>query len=167
MEMYLVGKVLKPQGIKGEVKAEIITSFPEHFNELEKLFLKRDRYEPIEIEHSRISGSFAYLKLSGIGSRNDAELLRNELLYIPESSLYALDNDEYYHHHLVGLKVFSESQDDLGIVSGIESYPGNDVLVCQGSGENEFLVPVVKEIVLEIDVEAGKIVINKLDGLVD
>lgn len=163
--MYLVGKVLKPQGVKGEVKAEVITSFPEHFNALKGLYIKKQNYEPLEIESRRVSANFVFLKFRGIESRKDAENLRNDYLYIPEESLYSLKEDEFYTHQLVGLRVYSEENDYIGEILEVESYPASDILIVRGSNEEEHLIPVVKDIIREIDVKSQKVIIHLIEGL--
>ena len=163
--MYIVGKILKPQGIKGEVKIEVITSFPEHFNDLNGLYIKRDDFEPLEIEDRRFSKNFVFLKFKEIQSRDDAEALRGTYLYIPEKELYSLDEDEFYYHQLIGLKVFSEENDYIGEILEIENYPENDVLVVRDINKEKHLIPLVKDIIREIDVESQKVKIRLIEGL--
>ena len=163
--MFIIGKVLKPQGIKGEVKAEVITSFPEHFNDLTGLYIKKEEYEILEIESRRFSKNFVFLKFKEIQTRSDAETLRNAYLYIPEEELHTLEEDEFYTHQLIGLKVFSDENVYIGEILEVESYPVNDVLIVKGSNKEEHLIPVVKDIVREIDVESQKVTIHLIDGL--
>ena len=163
--MYIVGRILKPQGIKGEVKTEVITSFPEHFNDLNELFIKKDSFEPIEIESRRFSNKFVFLKFKGIESRNDAEILRNEYLFVPEKELFSLEEDEFYNHQLIGLKVYSEENDYIGEILEIENYPEHDVLVVKDSNKEEHLIPFVKDIIREVDVESQKVKIHLIEGL--
>ncbi len=163
--MYVVGKILKAQGIKGEVKAEVITSFPEHFNDLDCLYIKKNDYEPLEIENRRLAKNFVFLKFKKIKSRNDAEALRDAYLYIPEKELHSLEEDEFYYHQLIGLKVFSEENDYIGEILEIENYPVNDVLVVKDSDKQKHLIPLVKDIIREIDVKSQKVKIRLIDGL--
>ena len=163
--MFIVGRVLKPQGIKGEVKVEVITSFPEHFNNLNGLYIKKNEYELLEVESRRFSKHFVLIKFKNIETRNDAESLRNEYLYIPEEELYSLGKDEFYNHQLIGLKVFSEEEDIIGEIVEVESYPENDVLIVKDSNKQEHLIPVVKDIIREIDVESQKVIIHVIEGL--
>jgi len=163
--MYLIGKILKPQGIKGEVKVEIITSFPEHFEELAEVYLDDSANSAIEIEKSRFAKSFVYIKFKNIQSRNDAETLKNKYLYIHESDLYPLEDDEFYHHQIIGLKVFSEEDRYIGKIIDVETYPENDMLIIKSEDKEIHLVPVVKEIIKNVDIESQKVTIKLLDGL--
>ena len=163
--MYVVGKVLKPQGIKGELKVEVVTSFPEHFNELEELYLADKNKVPLKIESVRLAEGVVFIKFEGVHSRSEADLLRNEYLYISEKDLYPLQKDEFYSHQLVGLYVFSENGERIGIVENVENYPANDVLVVKSQKGEYFMIPAVKEIIKEIDIKSGKVIIVVLEGL--
>ncbi len=163
--MFIIGKVLKPQGIKGEVKVEVITSFPEHFNDLAELYIEKENYEVLKIESRRVSKNFAFIKFLGFQSRDDAETLRNHYLYIPSENLYSLEEDEFYYHQLIGLKVYSEENVYIGKILEIEKYPVNDILVVKDSNNDEHLIPLVKDIIREIDVESQKVTIHLIEGL--
>ncbi|KAA3608433.1 MAG: 16S rRNA processing protein RimM [Calditrichaeota bacterium] len=163
--MYLIGKVLKPQGIKGEVKTEIITSFPEHFEELSEVFLDEDANIAIEIEKTRFAKNFVYIKFRNIQSRNEAEKLRNKNLYIPESELFPLEDDEFYHHQIIGLDAVSEQGDYIGKITDVETYPENDMLIIKSKDKMTHLVPVVKELIKDVDIESQIVTIKVIDGL--
>jgi len=166
--MYLVGRVLKPQGIKGEVKAEIITSFPGHFKELKQLYIKEDdRWQAWSVESVRLTGRFVYIKFTDLHSRNDAEKLRNQELFIEQGDLTPLEEDAYYVHDLIGLVVENEAGQRLGSVMNVENYPANDVYVMRGEDGSEQLIPAIKEVVLRIDLQAGKMIIREMEGLFD
>ncbi len=165
--MYAVATVLKPQGIKGEVKVEVLTSFPEHLEEIETLYLKGEDYKALTVEATRFSNRFAFIKFSEINDRNQAELLRGHDLCIPEDELYELEEDEFYQHELEGLQVFDEQGVLLGVVKRVENYPANDILVVEDRFGKEQMVPAVKEFVRQVDVENRKIVIRVMDGLFD
>jgi 16S rRNA processing protein RimM len=163
--MYIVGKILKPQGIKGEVKIEVITSFPEHFNSLKDLFIKKGEYKSLHIESVRLEKSFAFIKFSEIQSRNEAETFRGFYLYIPEDGLQPLNEDEYYHHQLNGMQVFSEDNVYIGKITAVESYPQNDVLVVKNIYGISHLIPMVKDIVRRVDIKSQKVTIHIIEGL--
>jgi 16S rRNA processing protein RimM len=163
--MFIIGKVVKPQGIKGEIKAEIITSFPEHFEHLVTIYIKRDDFVKLALENSRLSGNFVFLKFRGFNSRNDAENLRDNYLYIPDEELIPLENDEYYHHQLIGLNVYDQDDSFLGIVKDIESYPSNDILNIESKDKKTYLIPVVKDFIKKVDIKSQKVVVHVVEGL--
>jgi len=163
--MFVVGKVVKPQGVKGEVKARVITSFPEHFEQLSALYIEQNEYKKFNIEDMRLSGSFVFIKFKNIDTRDDAENLRNKYLYIPAEELYPLEDDEFYHHQLLGLKVYDQDNVYLGVVKEIESYPVNDILVVENEKKKIYLIPVVKDFIKEIDIESQKVTVHVVEGL--
>jgi 16S rRNA processing protein RimM len=166
--MYSIGKIVKPQGIKGEVKAEIITSFPEHFLELDELSIDfNGKLEVRSIESVRISDKFAFIKFGGINDRNAAELLRNKMLLIPEEELVQLENDEFYIHHLVGMKVYDEEDTLLGTVTDVVQNISGDIFVMKSPDNIEVLIPAVKDFVREVSREKNRITIRVIEGLLD
>ena len=166
--MYLVGKVLKPQGIKGEVKAEIITTFPNHFYSIQKIYIRHgDNWQIHAPESVRVSGRFVFIKFEGIDSIHDAEPLRNKDLYIDHDDLIEPQTDEYYVHDLIDMKVFDEQDQYLGEIAAVESYPANDVYVLRRVGLPDASIPALKEIVKRIYLGEKKMVIRVIDGLLD
>ena len=163
--MFIIGKVVKPQGIKGEVKAGIITSFPEHFEHLSYIYIEEDEYVKFEVEKTRLSKNSVFIKFKEIQTRNDAENLRNKYLYIPGEELYPLEDDEFYHHQLLGLKVYDQDNIYLGIVKDVEPYPENDILNVESENNKIYLIPVVKDFIKEVNIESQKVTIQVVEGL--
>ena len=165
--MFLIGRVLKPQGLKGEVKVEIISSFPDRFLSLKKVFWESPGPAETEIETVRVQAGFAFIKFVGVNNRNDAGKLRDKELFIPEDALHKLDENSFYLHELTGLDVVNRIGEKIGVLKSVESYPANDVFVVQRTGGTEVLIPAVKEIIDQVDIPSAKIVVNQIDGLLD
>lgn len=166
--MYTIGRIAKPQGIKGEVKAEIITSFPEHFLDLNELYIDiNSKLQAYPIENVRLSGRFVYIKFSDIQTRNDAELLRNKELLIPDDELTPLDDNEFYIHNLVGMDVYDENGTLLGQISSVVQNKSGDIYVMKNPDNTEILIPAVKDFIHEINLDKKRIVIRVIDGLLD
>lgn len=156
-----VGRVLAPRGLRGEIKVHPLTDSPEHLSPGRTLFLAG---EGRTVQAARWQKGFALLKLSGIDDREAAEALRGLYLELPESELAPLAEGQYYRYQLVGLRVESTEGETLGRVASVFSTPANDVLVVQGE-KGEVLVPAVDEIVKEVDVAGGRIVVEAVPGL--
>lgn len=166
--MYIIGKVLKPKGLKGELKVEIITSFPEHFLDLKEVNIKNDlNWKTYPVAAASLRDRFAFLKLKGIDSIKSAEALRNQFLYISEQDLTALAENEFYQHDLVGLQVFDEQDNLLGEIIDVESYAANDVYVLKDPQGKEHLLPAIEDVIRSVDIARGKMIICKLDGLME
>ncbi len=166
--MFIVGKVLKPQGTNGSVKVEIITSFPEHFLDLKQVYIeKENKKQAYSIEQVRLSNRFVFIKFIGIDTIDQAEQLRDHYLYITQEDLTPLGEDEYYIHQLVGLKVYDEQGQFLGVLKDVLSYASNDVYVVESESKKEIMVPAVKSIIKKVDLKAGTMTIHLMEGLTD
>ncbi len=164
--MYIVGRVIKPKGLKGELKVEIITSFPEHFQELAEVSVKNGlEWQTYSLKAVQLRDRFAIVKLAGIESIEQAEMLRNQFLYISAADLTPLNEDEFYVHDLIGLTVCDEQGNELGLIVDVESYISNDVYVLKGTDGKEHLLPAAKDVVLAVDMKQKKMTIRLMEGL--
>jgi 16S rRNA processing protein RimM len=116
------------------------------------------------IESARWQKGMAYLRLSGIDDREAAAELGGRLLSIPESELEPLPEGQYYRFQLIGLSVVSRDGEELGRVTEVLSTGANDVYVVRGE-RGELLLPATDEVVREIDLETGRMLIDVLPGL--
>lgn len=166
--MYLIGYILKPQGLKGEVKVESVTPYLERFNRLDRVFLQlKEKKQAYSIENARVSDRFVYLKFAEINSRDDAELLRTAEVLIEEKDLIQPAQDEYFVHDLIGCQVISENNDVIGVLSDVVQMSSNDVYVVKNGEGIEILIPATKEIVKRVNVEQKQIIIHMLEGLLE
>jgi 16S rRNA processing protein RimM len=116
------------------------------------------------IESARWQKGLVYLRLSGIDDREAAAELGGRLLAIPESELEPLPEGQYYRFQLIGLSVVSREGEELGRVTEVLSTGANDVYVVHGD-RGEFLLPATDQVVREIDLETGRMLIDVLPGL--
>lgn len=120
MDYFEIGKILKPQGIKGELKIESYLENIDRFNSFSHIyFFRNGSYEEHKIKSSRTPDGFIYVMLEDCRSRNDAELLRNWPVYIHRSQARPLDEDEDYIADLIGLKILDENNRDYGILDDV------------------------------------------------
>ena len=165
--MYVVGQVLKPQGIKGEIKVNSISPNPERFKSLKKIYIQKENLDTYSIESVRISNKFVFLKLLGINNREDTETLRGCDILIDESDLIKLSPGEYFVHEVIGCQVVSEDGLKLGEVIDISQYSSNDVYVVKNESGKELLIPATIEVIKQVDIEQKRIVVHLLEGLLD
>lgn len=156
-----MGRVGGPWGLRGDVKVQPLTDFPERFQPGAPLWARGRR---CEVRRSRWSRGFVYLSLAGVDSRSAAEELRGALLEVPEADLMPLAEGEYYRFQIIGLQVQTPDGTVLGRVAEILSTPGNDVYVVRG-GPRELLLPAIEDVVKEVDLEAGRLVVEPLQEL--
>jgi 16S rRNA processing protein RimM len=161
-DLVAIGRVVKPQGRKGELAVEPLSDRPDRFPGLKRAFLAGPGGAAREV---RVAGCWPHkgrfvLKLEGVDSIDQAEGLRGLELRVPEQELAALPAGSYYHHQLKGLAVEDAEGRELGRVSDIlTTGAGADVLVVQGAS-GESLIPLAEHFVLAVELERGRIVVR-------
>lgn len=118
------------------------------------------------VEQARPDQDQWILKLSGLTGRTAAESFRGELIEAADNDVLRDDDESYFVHELIGLRVVTEDGRDLGTVVEVITTGANDVYVAAGEG-GEVLVPAIGEVVQRIDVSAGVIAITPLPGMLD
>jgi 16S rRNA processing protein RimM len=159
----LAGDVGKPHGIAGEVYVVRISDDPSRFEPGARLLHESGRV--LTIEGSRPHRDRLLVKFAGVDDRTAAESLRG-LVYVESSDLRALDEDEFWIHELAGATVVARDGTRLGEVSRVVGGPAQDLLAVR-TDAGERLVPMVKEIVVEVDVGAGRVTIDPPPGLLE
>jgi len=164
----VVGRVVKPHGVHGDLVVDIITDFPERLTDGMRFGLgdeaAPDAYH--EVHRIRYHKRRWLLSVSGLRGREAADEWRGRFLFLPEQSLDELPDGFYYQHHLVGLACRSPQGIELGEVTGIDEGPGQRRLIVR-RGRREFLVPYVPEIVQDVDLEGGSVIVDAPPGLLD
>ena len=154
--MVAVGRIVKSTGLKGQIVVEALTDFPRRFAPSSVVFLQET---PRVIKECRLNKGRWIISLAGVETLEDSEILRGELLTVPESELHSLPEKEYYQFQIVGLEVFNPSGEHLGEVTHVLETPSNDVYVVTKDGK-ELLVPAVFGFVLEVDVKEKRMVVD-------
>jgi 16S rRNA processing protein RimM len=157
-----VGRVSTAWGARGVVKVVPLVDSPDRLARGHSVGVAGQRRT---IESSRWQKGMVCIKLSGIDDREAALALRQRLLIVPESELEPLDEGQFYRFQLVDLAVESTAGAVLGRVTDVLSTGANDVYVVQGE-RGEILVPATDDIVKEIDLQRGRMVIEEVSGLV-
>ena len=165
----LMGKVAKPHGIKGEIKIFPFSGQPEDFKVYRQIILYNSdtgEGEEYEFERCRVQGKFTVIKLHNVGSRNESELLSGLTVWVHKEQMPSLEPDEFYWHEMIGLDVYTGSNENLGKVISLFSTPAHDVLVVKGKGR-EYLIPAKNEFIQLTDVASKRLTIKKLAGLLE
>jgi 16S rRNA processing protein RimM len=125
--------------------------------------------EPIRIESVRFHAGYALVLLEGVESVEAAERYRNCLFGLPADQLPSGDPDSYYYHELEGLRVVTPEGAELGKIERIEENPAHDQLVVRPKepGAHPFRIPMVQAFVRTVDLEAGQIIVEIPDGLIE
>jgi 16S rRNA processing protein RimM len=167
-DLVAIAKIARPHGLRGDVVADILTDFPERFDDLENvigLSSVGERRE-LTIEKARFQKDRLLLKLSGIDAVEEAEALRGFEICIPEAEAVELDADEFFDWQLAGCTVETIDNVTIGMVKELMRTGGTEVLVVAGA-DKEYLIPFAVSICIEVDVETKRIVIDPPEGLLD
>ena len=105
------------------------------------------------------------LRLSSVTDRTKADSVRGALLTVPEEEIAPLPQGTYYHFELIDMQVFSDDGESLGVVVEILDTSANDVYVVRSDGKPDLLIPAIREIVLDVDVDAGRMTVHLAPGL--
>ena len=160
----VVGRIGRAHGVLGEATIEVRTDDADlRFAVGNEVTLENSK--KLIIKSSRWHNQVLLLSFEGITDRNQIEELRDQLISA-EVDTSAMAPGEYHYQQLIGSQVFLQSGDQVGVVGEIVKLPGQDLLSVDKGG-SQVLVPMVKQIIISIDVAAKKIVINPPEGLLD
>ncbi|MGI5912090.1 MAG: ribosome maturation factor RimM [Syntrophomonadaceae bacterium] len=167
-ELISIGKIMGTYGYQGFVRIMPLTDFPERFKHLRKVFLcHNNTVKEVIIEEVSLHKQAYLLKIEGIDSRETAQEYRNALLQIEESQLYPLPDGYYYHFQLQGLQVYDEDKGFLGELVEIIETGANDVYVVKSQKYGEILLPAIKNVIMEVNLQEKKMLVKLLPGLVN
>ena len=161
-----VARIGKPHGIRGEVTVQVLTDAPgDRFVPGTEFVVEPASAGPLTVSSARWNKDILLLGFEEIETRNDAETLRGAKLFIETEELDEDDDDEgWYEHELVGLEARVGSQ-VVGKVAALNTMPVQDLLVVTTPGGEEILIPFVEQIVPEVNIEEGFVLLTPPDGL--
>ena len=169
-EMVIVGRIARPQGIRGEVIIDASTDFPDdRFAEGRSVFVRRGaEAETLTVAQFRMHGRRPVVRFDGAASMDDAEKLRGLEMRVPEAALGALPEGMWYHHELLGCRVRLKDGRDAGTVIAIQGPTERSILEIEGP-EGRALIPLAAAFctvdraarVIEIDPPEGLLEVNR------
>ncbi len=167
-QYLVVGEVLRPHGVRGEVRMRVLTENRQQLLDLEYVFLadspEDSRRIRLDVHKVRFNKTFALLTLAGCNSRDDADRLRSKLVMIDPEQAAPLEGEQYYLFQLIGLRVLSNNK-EIGQVKEVLQTGANDVYIVDSPAHGELLLPAHEETILNIDFEAQVITMSLPDGL--
>lgn len=167
-DTILIGQIVAAFGVRGQVKMKAITSEIDHLRRrIQTLYLGpklREYALKSLIEHKP---GLLILTLGGVATREQAEDLRGQDVSILETQAAPLGEGEYFIHQLYGLKVVAEDGEEIGTVGEVLETGANEVLVVKRPGRSDGLIPMIHDVVRELDTAGGRVVVHLLPGLLD
>ncbi|MEW9869910.1 ribosome maturation factor RimM [Arthrobacter sp. HS15c] len=162
-----VARIGKPHGIRGEVTVQVLTDAPaDRFVPGTEFVVEPASVGPLTVVSARWNKDILLLAFDGIETRNEAETLRGAKLFIETEELDEDDDEGWYEHELVGLEARVGSQ-VVGKIAALHTMPVQDLLVVEAPDGKEILIPFVEQIVPEVNVAEGFVLLTPPDGLFD
>jgi 16S rRNA processing protein RimM len=165
----LLGEILRPHGVRGEVRMRVLTDHPERIAGMEQIYLGTDPEEPTartyRIEHMRMHQAYGLLKLAGIDDRDQADRLRGLFVMIDLEHAIPLEEGEFYLYELIGIDVQTEDGAALGTIVDVLETGANDVYIVDSPAHGEILIPVTQETIVSTDIEARLVTVRLPEGL--
>lgn len=168
LETVTVGQILRPFGVKGEIKVRSLSDVPGRFEGLRQVSLVAKSGKTLEtnVTHVRRSGAEYILGVVGLSTPEEAGLWRGGLIQTTRGSVPVLPDGQYYECDLIGLEVQTEAGQSIGTLEEILEVPDNHVFVVR-HGDKEILIPAAKELIVAVDLAARRMTVRLLDGLSD
>ena len=159
-EYLMVAEGLRPQGLDGTLKVRVYMDDAKDIIDLNALYIReQEQYRPVKIERAVERAGFAYLKLNGVSSRNDAEKLRGAYFYMCRADAPKLPDGRFYICDLIGCTVVDSQGDEVGVVQDVLTPGANDVYVLAGA-RGEVLLPVISKLILETNIKSRRIIVD-------
>lgn len=148
----IIGKIGAAHGVRGDMKVYPLTDFPDRFNTIKKAFIDD---KEINIISTRYQNNFVVMKVKDVNSREEVARYTNKLLKINRSDVPPLNEGEYYSFDIIGLKVINQDDVVLGEIIEILKTGSNDVYITKTPEGKQLLIPALKKVVTEINIEDG------------
>ena len=165
----LIGEILRPHGIRGELRMRVLTDYPERIEGLGHVYLgtgpESHKITRHPVEHMRMHKEYGLLKLADVADRSQADFMRGLYVMIPLEQAIPLKDDEIYLFQLIGMQVQTEDNRLLGEITDVIETGANDVYIIDSPDYGEVLIPITEETLLDTDPDSGVVTVRLPDGL--
>jgi 16S rRNA processing protein RimM len=162
--MLHCAKIVNTHGLTGEVKALCFADDLSFFDNIEKVYTKEGK--PLTLLQAKQHKGALLMRFEEVNSIDEANALKDLDLFVKREDADALPEGRYYVVDILGIEVFTDKGRKLGRITDVFKTGSNDVYTVSGEGR-EYLVPVIEDVIAEMDIAGGKIVIKPLKGLID
>ena len=165
MEFLEVGKIINTHGLRGDVKVTAWTDLPEDFEDIKRVYIKKHgEIEMLTVSKIKYQKNNLIVKFKEINDINEAEKYKGQVLLADRNDLWELEDGVYYIADLIGLDVYDESG-KIGVIADVFNTGANDIYDVKREGKKNLLLPVIDDVVKEIDLENKKVTVHVMEGL--
>lgn len=167
-DLFRVGVIANTHGIRGEVKVFPTTEDPQRFKKLKEVILDaKNEQIKLEVSSARFFKNLVIVKFKGIDNINDIEKYKGKDLLIQRKDAVKLREDEYFICDIIGSKVVTEDGKEVGSLKEVLQTGANDVYVVTTLDKKEILLPVIKDCVLDVNIEEKIVTVHLMAGIMD
>ena len=160
------GKIVSTQGVRGELRVQPWCDSAAFLCQFQTLYFAQGE-QPVQVLSARVHKNLALLKLEGVTTVEQADLLRGKVLYLNRDDC-SLEPGRYFIQDLLGLHVLdADTGDNYGTISDVFPTGANDVYEVTGSDGRRYLIPVIPDVVLQVQPEQGRVLIRPMKGIFD
>lgn len=172
MEFVRVGRIVNTHGIRGQLKVMADTDFAsERFAPGEKLWIVHNgkSIRTVTVDKAQVHKGTYLISFDGMTNINEVEAYKGMWLAITSDQQHELEEDEFYHHEIIGLTVHTTQGKELGTIKEILQLGSNDVWIVKRTQNNkkDALIPYIEDVVKEVDLVKGVVLIELMEGLID
>ncbi len=165
-DLFRIGVVTDAHGVRGEIKVFPTTEEPKRVGKIKEIFLSDDKeLKTVHPEKVRFQNNLLIIKFKEINDRDEALKIKKNELYVTRDNAVSLGENEYYFSDLIGLKCVDENDNEIGILNEIYETGANDVYEIKKNNGDTVLIPAIKQCVLCVDIEGGKMTVKIMEGL--
>ena len=163
-----IGKIVNSHGLRGEVKVVPWMDYPEDFGKLSCVYIKQNKeYKKLTVSEVKFQKGNVIVKFSEYNDINEILQFKNSVLYADRSDLGELPEGVYYIVDLIGLKVYTESDEYVGEIADVFNAGASDIYDVKREGKKNLLLPVIDDVVKKVDIENGRVTVHIMEGLDD
>jgi 16S rRNA processing protein RimM len=164
--MLEAGKIVNTHGLRGEVKVVAWTDYPEDFEDIEYVYVKRKTGdEKLHISSIKYQKNNLIVKFAEIKDINEAEKYKNQVIYVERDMLGELPEGVHYIADLLGSTVVDVNGAKIGVIEDVFNTGANDIYDVKREGKKNMLIPVINDVVKNIDIENKIITVEIMEGL--
>lgn len=168
MDLLEIGKIVNTHGLRGEVKVIPWTDSAEDFENIKNVCIKdKSEYINLTVKSVKYQKNNLIIGFNEFKDINEVEKYKNAVLYCHRDELGELPDGVHYIVDLIGLNVVTEDGDTVGVIADVFNAGASDIYDVKREGKKNLLLPVIDEVVKEIDIDSGKVVVNIMEGLDD
>ncbi|MBL8116282.1 MAG: 16S rRNA processing protein RimM [Anaerolineae bacterium] len=165
----IIGEILRPHGIAGELRMKVLTNYPERLRQLKTVYLAEnvdsENPQPYDIQSVRMHQEYALMRFKGINDRDAADHLRQLVVMVAIDDAIPLEEGELYLYQLIGLEVRLENGDLLGQITEVLETGANDVYIVKSDQYGEVLIPAIPQTIRSIDRQTRIMTVHLPEGL--